>query len=107
MAEYTSSNLPYAADAESPLRESELEVLRRQFEKEGEFVGVQTKFNYAWGLIKSTHRQDCLEGVRLLTGNYLQFFFFCINFSLLIVCTRNLSGKTQSTERMYLLHGSR
>lgn len=32
----------------SPLRPEELQVLRAQYEKEGEFVGVQTKFNYAW-----------------------------------------------------------
>ncbi|ERF74984.1 Mitochondria fission 1 protein [Endocarpon pusillum Z07020] len=61
-------HLPYAADAESPLKPSELQVLRAQFEKEGEFVGVQTKFNYAWeqGLIKSNARVEQQEGVRLL-----------------------------------------
>lgn len=32
----------------SPLKADELNVLRAQYEKEGEFVGVQTKFNYAW-----------------------------------------------------------
>jgi hypothetical protein len=32
----------------SPLKPEELQVLRSQYEKEGEFVGVQTKFNYAW-----------------------------------------------------------
>ena len=31
-----------------PLSPSELAVLRAQYEKEGEMVGVQTKFNYAW-----------------------------------------------------------
>ncbi|KAI9684335.1 MAG: mitochondrial membrane protein [Trizodia sp. TS-e1964] len=61
------SNLPYAADAESPLKLEELQVLQAQYEKEGEFVGVQTKFNYAWGLIKSQHRHDQQTGVRLLS----------------------------------------
>ncbi|KAI9867475.1 MAG: mitochondrial membrane protein [Trichoglossum hirsutum] len=61
------SNLPYAADAESPLKPDELKVLRSQFEKEGEYVSVQTKFNYAWGLIKSSLRQDQQTGVRLLS----------------------------------------
>ncbi|UKZ46970.1 mitochondrial membrane protein [Trichoderma virens] len=42
------TELPYALDAETPLNPSELSVLRAQFEKEGEMVGVQTKFNYAW-----------------------------------------------------------
>ena len=32
----------------SPLNPEELKVLRDQYEKEGAFVGVQTKFNYAW-----------------------------------------------------------
>ena len=42
-------------------------MLRKQYESEGTFVGVQTKFNYAWGLIKSTRRVDQQLGVRLLT----------------------------------------
>ncbi|KAI9371292.1 mitochondria fission 1 protein [Aspergillus egyptiacus] len=63
----TSSNLPYAADAESPLKPAELQVLRAQYEKEGDYVGVQTKFNYAWGLIKSNSRHEQQEGVRLLS----------------------------------------
>lgn len=29
---------------------------------------MQTKFNYAWGLIKSEKRQEQQLGVRLLTG---------------------------------------
>ncbi|RAO69529.1 uncharacterized protein BHQ10_005541 [Talaromyces amestolkiae] len=59
------TNLPYAADAE---RQGRLyPVLRAQYEKEGEFVGVQTKFNYAWGLIKSDKRNEQQEGVQLLS----------------------------------------
>lgn len=52
----------------SPLKEAELAVLRKQYEGEGQFVGVQTKFNYAWGLIKSEKRQEQQLGVKLLTG---------------------------------------
>jgi fission 1 protein len=37
-----------AADAESPLKPAELQVLRSQYDKEGEYVSLQTKFNYAW-----------------------------------------------------------
>lgn len=37
-----------AVDAETPLKPAELGVLRAQYEKEGDMVGVQTKFNYAW-----------------------------------------------------------
>lgn len=68
----------------SPLKPSELKVLRDQYEKEGDYVGVQTKFNYAWvgsslipistplfissqGLIKSSARGEQQEGVRLLS----------------------------------------
>ncbi|RVX71846.1 Mitochondria fission 1 protein [Exophiala mesophila] len=61
------SNLPYAADAESALKPAELQVLRAQYEKEGEYVGVQTKFNYAWGLIKSSQRSEQQLGVQLLS----------------------------------------
>ncbi|KAK3670843.1 Mitochondrial fission 1 protein [Recurvomyces mirabilis] len=59
--------LPDAADAESPLKPAELEVLRSQYEKEGSYVSLQTKFNYAWGLIKSNNRAEQQEGVRLLS----------------------------------------
>ncbi|TFA99165.1 Mitochondria fission 1 protein [Trichoderma ghanense] len=47
-ANCSSSSTTDALDAETPLNPSELSVLRAQFEKEGEMVGVQTKFNYAW-----------------------------------------------------------
>ncbi|EEP81626.1 conserved hypothetical protein [Uncinocarpus reesii 1704] len=73
----TDSAFVDAADAErhypvkltgsSPLKPAELQVLRAQYEKEGEYVGVQTKFNYAWGLIKSNIRVEQQEGVRLLS----------------------------------------
>lgn len=63
----TNTTFPDAADAESPLKPEELRVLRTQYEKEGQFVGLQTKFNYAWGLIKSSTRDEQQEGVRLLT----------------------------------------
>ncbi|TGJ84916.1 hypothetical protein E0Z10_g3814 [Xylaria hypoxylon] len=59
--------LPHAVDAETPLREEELQVLRAQYEKEGDMVGVQTKFNYAWGLVKSNSRNNQQTGVRLLS----------------------------------------
>lgn len=32
----------------SPLKPAELQVLRSQYEKEGDYVGIQTKFNFAW-----------------------------------------------------------
>ncbi|CAG8640189.1 6865_t:CDS:2 [Scutellospora calospora] len=60
------TDLPYAADAEIPLTSDELSVLRRQFEREGDDVTTQTKFNYAWGLIKSKRKNEQQLGVRLL-----------------------------------------
>lgn len=33
------------------MNQAELSVLRAQYEKEGDMVGVQTKFNYAWARI--------------------------------------------------------
>ncbi|KAJ4411280.1 mitochondrial membrane protein [Gnomoniopsis sp. IMI 355080] len=61
------TSLPYAVDAETPLNPAELQVLRAQYEKEGDMVGVQTKFNFAWGLVKSTRRDDQQLGVVLLS----------------------------------------
>ncbi|KAL9615442.1 MAG: hypothetical protein Q9167_000120 [Letrouitia subvulpina] len=52
---------------DSPLKPEELHVLRAQYEKEGYYVGVQTKFNYAWGLIKSASRNEQQQGVHLLS----------------------------------------
>ena len=64
------SSLPYAVDAEQPLHASELQVLRDQFMRELNqgHASTQTKFNYAWGLVKSRSREDMAEGVGLLTG---------------------------------------
>ncbi len=66
-------SLPYAADAETSLSPSELQVLKSQYESElaAGHVTTQTKFNYAWGLVKSKQRADMSIGVGLLTGEYL------------------------------------
>ncbi|KAF9922245.1 mitochondrial membrane protein [Linnemannia zychae] len=63
-------NLPSMADADSCLSDSQLEVLRKQFIREGEYVTEQTRFNYAWGLIKSKNRREQTQGVLLLTDIY-------------------------------------
>ncbi|KAI7834145.1 mitochondria fission 1-like protein [Kickxella alabastrina] len=62
--------LPYAAEAEQSLSPSELQVLQRQFEREGTQVRIQTKFNYAWGLIKSAQKHDQTRGVALMHNIY-------------------------------------
>ncbi|KAF8329331.1 mitochondrial fission 1 protein [Cantharellus anzutake] len=66
------TEVPYAADAEISLTYDELEVLKLQYEKEqgSAYVSVQTKFNYAWGLVKSPQREHQVEGVRLLQEIY-------------------------------------
>ncbi|KAG9295944.1 hypothetical protein G9A89_011796 [Geosiphon pyriformis] len=63
-------NLPYAAEAEAPLSTEELNVLRRQHDREAPEVTTQTKFNFAWGLIRSRRKTDHQLGVGLLTEIY-------------------------------------
>ncbi|KAH8832644.1 hypothetical protein DL96DRAFT_1458555 [Flagelloscypha sp. PMI_526] len=67
-----STDLPYAADAEVSLTFDELNVLRLQYQKEvsQSHITIQTKFNYAWGLVKSPTRDHQVEGVRLLQEIY-------------------------------------
>jgi len=64
--------LPDAADAESALKPAELAVLRSQYEKEDPYPSLQTKFNYAWGLIKSNKREEQQLGVQLLSDIFRQ-----------------------------------
>ncbi|KJA23588.1 hypothetical protein HYPSUDRAFT_163251 [Hypholoma sublateritium FD-334 SS-4] len=66
------TELPYAADAEMSLDYDELEVLRLQYQKElaQDHVTTQTKFNFAWGLIKSPKHEHQVEGVRILQELY-------------------------------------
>ncbi|KAI0058999.1 mitochondrial fission 1 protein [Artomyces pyxidatus] len=66
------TDLPYAADAEVSLSFDELQVLRLQYEREfGQgHITTQTKFNYAWGLVKSPLREHQVEGVRMLQEIY-------------------------------------
>jgi fission 1 protein len=95
------TDLPYAADAEVSLSYDELavslclqdvlagfsqlhliltchvmvQVLQLQYQKEGEsgHITTQTKFNYAWGLVKSPQREQQVHGVRLLQGWSFKF----------------------------------
>ncbi|KAF8494753.1 hypothetical protein BU17DRAFT_78506 [Hysterangium stoloniferum] len=67
-----SNDLPYAADVEIPISYDELEVLRLQYRKEvaQSQLSVQTKFLYAWGLVKSPKKHEQEEGVQLLREVY-------------------------------------
>ncbi|KAI8070915.1 mitochondria fission 1 protein [Gongronella butleri] len=64
------SQAPSVDDVERPLTSAELEVLRRQYLKEGEYVNIQTKFNYAWGLIRATQQEVIKQGIQLLIEIY-------------------------------------
>lgn len=62
--------LPTLADIQTPLPRSELEILERHYEKEQPHVSVQTRFNLAWGYIKSNSSADQRKGLDLLAGIY-------------------------------------
>ena len=46
------------------------QVLQRQYEKEQELghITSQSKFNYAWALVKSPNKEQQVEGIGLLQG---------------------------------------
>ncbi|KAL1923671.1 uncharacterized protein VTP21DRAFT_8651 [Calcarisporiella thermophila] len=62
--------MPSLSDSNIPLPDAELEVLRKQFHREGENVTLTTKFNLAWGLIKSRRSNDQREGMELMRDIY-------------------------------------
>ncbi|KAJ9080477.1 mitochondrial membrane protein [Entomophthora muscae] len=64
--------LPFLAEAENSLPDAQLEVLRIQFNAEGPDASVQTKFDLAWGLIRSRNKIDIQEGIRMLHDIYVQ-----------------------------------
>jgi hypothetical protein len=51
-----------------PLKADELHVLRSQYEKEGEYVGIQTKFNYAWACLPGLYEHICNLLMRFRRG---------------------------------------
>ncbi|KAI8335199.1 mitochondria fission 1 protein [Chlamydoabsidia padenii] len=63
---------PKVQDVETPLSAAELEVLKRQYVKEGDYVSIQTKFNYAWGLVRSLDKSHIEQGIQLLVDIYTQ-----------------------------------
>ncbi|GMM55376.1 Fis1 protein [Maudiozyma humilis] len=67
----TDNFLPTLSDAVDPLYPQQLEVLRQQVLAEGgESATTQARFNYAWGLIKSSSIDDQRLGVKFLTDIY-------------------------------------
>ena len=69
-----------------------------QYQKEIEsgYATVQTKFNYAWGLVKSPLREHQVEGVRLLQGaNYLPLL---VADAMLMAKTKTSTGRSLGGE---------
>ena len=63
--------LPTLQDANDPLLPQQLEILRQQVINEGgDNATIQSKFNYAWGLIKSNHLNNERLGIKILTDIY-------------------------------------
>lgn len=58
---------PSNINSPSPLSAAQLDILRQQVLSEGDLVSVQSRFNYAWGLIKSNKVDDQRLGVKILT----------------------------------------
>lgn len=63
--------MPTLQDSFEPLLPQQVEILRQQFLSEGgETASIQSRFNYAWGLIKSMDIDDQRLGIKLLTDIY-------------------------------------
>ena len=65
-----------------PLRAGELQVLRSQYEKEGMYAGVQTKFNYAWvrrSIETASHLTTYSRDTSKLTTHLRAFAEGCLN----------------------------
>ncbi|TPX54608.1 hypothetical protein PhCBS80983_g05857 [Powellomyces hirtus] len=62
--------LPDAREAEVSLSPEELAILREQYQLEDPKPRPQTKFNYAWALVRSRARTDQEDGIKLLHEIY-------------------------------------
>lgn len=83
-----------------------IQVLRLQYEREQlqAHVTVQTKFNFAWGLVKSPLREHQVEGVRLLQGELSSYL---LQSFLIMYFARLISLGAYTTKRMFILPGFR
>ncbi|ODV84225.1 hypothetical protein CANARDRAFT_29381 [[Candida] arabinofermentans NRRL YB-2248] len=59
--------LPALGDLNTPLSEQQLAILEQQVEKEKPEPSIQSQFNFAWGLIKSSDKADNKQGINILT----------------------------------------
>lgn len=63
--------LPTLQDANESLLPQQLEVLRQQVINEGgDDATIQSRFNYAWGLVKSNYLNNERLGIKILTDIY-------------------------------------
>lgn len=63
--------LPTLDDASDALLPQQLEILHQQVVSEGgDDATIQSRFNYAWGLIKSPEVNDERLGIKILTDIY-------------------------------------
>ncbi|KAJ3196294.1 mitochondrial membrane protein [Irineochytrium annulatum] len=64
--------LPFVTEASLPIPKQELDVLASAYAKEKEAGSVrpQTKFDYAWGLVRSNTKADQELGIVLLNEIY-------------------------------------
>jgi mitochondrial fission 1 protein len=60
-------HLPQQQELSHPLLPTEVSLLRKEYENNS---STQTKFNYAWGLIRSTTRTEQRQGLVLLEEIY-------------------------------------
>ncbi|KAJ3331535.1 mitochondrial membrane protein [Blyttiomyces sp. JEL0837] len=66
------TELPFAYEAETSLGAAELTTLQEAYQKEvgAGHVRPQTKFDYAWALVRSRFKADQQQGVKLLKEIY-------------------------------------
>jgi len=66
------TEIPYAVDAETSLTYDELHVLELQYVKEQAqgHITTQSKFNYAWGLVKSPRREHQEKSIKIFQDIY-------------------------------------
>ncbi|EDO14541.1 hypothetical protein Kpol_259p4 [Vanderwaltozyma polyspora DSM 70294] len=63
--------LPTLEDAYQPLLTEQLDILRQQVISEGgDSASLQSRFNYAWALVKSHDVNNSRLGIKLLTDIY-------------------------------------
>lgn len=66
----TFSVFPNADEVFVPLSATQLNVLAAQVKSEAPVPTVQSRFNYAWGLLKSSNEENVRLGISILTNMF-------------------------------------